>query len=143
MNSTLAKKEQHGAGTKKWYLFDAAEEILGRMAVRIANILRGKDRAIYTPHVDAGNFVVVVNADKVRLSGQKNQKKEYMFYTGYIGNEKYRSAAQMRQRQGHFLVEQAVRGMMPKNRLAAAMMKKLKVYVGPEHPHGAQNPEKL
>ncbi|MDR2667842.1 MAG: 50S ribosomal protein L13 [Puniceicoccales bacterium] len=141
--STLAKKEQHGAATKKWYLFDASEEILGRMAVRVANILRGRHRPTYTPHVDSGDFVVVVNADRVRLSGKKDSRKKYMFYTGYMGNEKYRTPAQMRVRDPRFVVEHAVRGMMPKNRLADAAIKKLKVYGGPDHPHAAQNPEKL
>ncbi|MDR0340550.1 MAG: 50S ribosomal protein L13 [Puniceicoccales bacterium] len=143
MKSTQEKKEQHRPEGKRWFLLDAAEETLGRMAVRVANILRGRNKPTYTPHVDTGDFVVVVNAEKVRLSGEKNLRKKYMFYTGYMGNEKYRTAAQMRQRQGRFLVEHAVRGMMPKNRLAAAAMGKLKVYVGPDHPHGAQNPEKI
>ncbi|MDR1435670.1 MAG: 50S ribosomal protein L13 [Puniceicoccales bacterium] len=143
MDSTLEKKERNGADRKKWFLFDAADEVLGRMAVRVANILRGRHRPTYTPHVDTGDFVVVVNAAKVRLSGKKDGRKEYMFYTGFMGNEKYRTAAQMRRRDPRFLVEHAVRGMMPKNRLAAAAIKKLKVYGGPIHPHAAQNPEKL
>jgi large subunit ribosomal protein L13 len=142
MSTTLAKKELHGPGQKKWFLFDAGEEILGRMAVRIADILRGKDRATYTPHVDTGNFVVVINAEKVKISGD-GENGEYMSYSGFMGGEKYRTVGEMRRKNPRFIVEHAVRGMMPKNRLAQTMLKKLKVYAGPEHPHAAQNPVKL
>ncbi|MDR3117698.1 MAG: 50S ribosomal protein L13 [Puniceicoccales bacterium] len=137
--TTLAKKEEHGANGKRWFLFDAEKEPLGRMAVRIANILRGRHRPIYTPHVDTGEFVVVVNAARVRVSGDKENRR-YMFYTGHMGNEYFRRIRDMRQRNPRFIVEHAVRCMLPRNRLAAAMMKKLKVYPGPEHGHGAQHP---
>ncbi|MDR3317101.1 MAG: 50S ribosomal protein L13 [Puniceicoccales bacterium] len=142
MGITWARKEQHGAQGKRWFLFDASEEILGRMAVRIANILRGRHRPTYTPHVDTGDFVVVVNAERVAVTGNKDTGKEYMFYSGYMGNERYRSLGQMRRRSARYAIEHAVRGMLPKNRLADEMMKKLKVYAGPTHKHGAQNPEK-
>jgi large subunit ribosomal protein L13 len=143
MGTTLAKKEEHGAAGKQWFLFDAGEETLGRMAVRIANILRGRHRPTYTPHVDTGDYVVVINAERVQLSGSKEEGKEYMFYSGFMGNERHRNVATMRRRNPRFIVEHAVRGMLPKNRLARVMLKKLKVYAGPEHGHGAQNPVKL
>ncbi|MDR2677499.1 MAG: 50S ribosomal protein L13 [Puniceicoccales bacterium] len=143
MSTTLAKKEQHGSGQKRWVLLDAAGMSLGRLAVRVANILRGRHRPIYTPHVDTGDFVIVINADKVRLTGAKDAKKEYMFYTGFIGNERYRSATEMKGRDSRFLVEHAVKGMLPKNRLADQMIRKLKVYGGAEHRNGAQMPVKL
>ncbi|MDR2030399.1 MAG: 50S ribosomal protein L13 [Puniceicoccales bacterium] len=140
MATTWAKKEEHGAQQKRWFLFDASREHLGRMAVRIANILRGRHRPIYTPHVDTGEFVVVINAAQVQLTGAKEEKKRYMFYTGYMGNEYFRHVGDMRRHDPRFIVEHAVRGMLPKNRLAAAMLKKLKVYPGPEHGHAAQRP---
>jgi large subunit ribosomal protein L13 len=143
MSTTWAKREEHAAQWKRWFLVDASEEILGRMAVRIANVLRGRDKPTYSPHVDTGDFVVVVNAEKVRVTGGKNHGKHYMFYSGYMGNERRRSLNEMRRRNPVFIVEHAVRGMLPKNRLADAMMKKLKVYAGPEHVHAAQNLQKM
>lgn len=142
MSTTLAKKEEHSAGQKQWFLFDASEQILGKMAVRIANILRGRNKPIYTPYVDTGDFVVVVNAEKVQVTGNK-EHKEYMFYSGYFGNERYRKLKDMRVRNPRFIIEHAVRCMLPKNRLADQMLKKLKVYAGPEHKHSAQNPTKI
>jgi large subunit ribosomal protein L13 len=143
MSTTLAKKEQHGAAQKRWYVVDASEENLGRLAVRVANVLRGRHHPLYTPHVDTGDFVIVINADKVRLTGAKELKKTYMFYSGYMGNESYRSVAEMRRRNPRFLIEHAVKGMLPKNRLADQMIRKLKVYGGVEHGHEAQKPVKL
>ncbi|MDR0428735.1 MAG: 50S ribosomal protein L13 [Puniceicoccales bacterium] len=143
MSTTLEKKELNGLETKQWFLFDASKEVLGRMAVRIANILRGRHTPRYTPHVDTGAYVIVINASKVRLSGEKDQKKNYMFYTGYMGNEWRRNVSEMRKRNPRFIVEHAVKGMLPKNRLATAMLKKLKVYAGGEHKHQAQNPVEL
>ncbi|MDR2737548.1 MAG: 50S ribosomal protein L13 [Puniceicoccales bacterium] len=126
---------------RKWRLFDASGVALGRLAVVIANVLRGRDKPLYTPHMDAGDFVVVVNAEKVKLTGNKNDAKEYMFYSGYQGGEKYVPASRMRAKRPEFIVEHAVRGMLPKNRLASKLMSKLKVYRGSEHPHVAQHPE--
>jgi large subunit ribosomal protein L13 len=142
MNTTLARKEDNGAQRKRWFLFDAAGENLGRMAVRIANILRGRHHPTYTPHVDCGDFVVVINAEKVRVTGKKEDER-YMFYSGYLGNEYFRRIRDMRIRNPRFIVEHAVRGMLPKNRLASAMLRKLKVYAGPEHRHAAQSPVKI
>jgi large subunit ribosomal protein L13 len=140
VKTTLAKKEEL---ERNWFVVDASEKILGRMAVKIANVLRGRHKPIYTPHVDAGDFVVVVNAEKVALSGNKEEQKQYMFYSGYVGNEKYRSVADFRAKRPTFIIENAVKGMMPKNRLARQMLKKLKIYAGPDHPHEAQNPQPL
>ncbi|SVE47751.1 uncharacterized protein METZ01_LOCUS500605 [marine metagenome] len=140
VKTTLAKKEEL---ERNWFVVDASEKILGRMAVKIADVLRGRHKPIYTPHVDAGDFVVVVNAEKVALSGNKEEQKKYMFYSGYVGNEKYRSVADFRAKRPTFIIENAVKGMMPKNRLARQMLKKLKIYAGPEHPHEAQNPQPL
>ncbi len=140
MKTTLAKKEEL---ERNWFVVDASEKILGRMAVKIANVLRGRHKPIYTPHVDAGDFVVVVNAEKVALSGNKEEQKQYMFYSGYVGNEKYRNVADFRAKRPTFIIENAVKGMMPKNRLARQMLKKLKIYAGPDHPHEAQNPQPL
>jgi large subunit ribosomal protein L13 len=138
MNTTLAPVEK--ACDKRWCVIDADGEILGRLAVRIANILRGRNKPIYTPHMDMGDFVVIINAEKVILSGKKESDKEYMFFSGYQGGESYVSVADVRARKPAFIIEHAVRGMLPRNRLADAMMRKLKVYAGPKHPHEAQNP---
>ena len=140
MKSFLAKT---GEIKPQWYVIDAEGEILGRLAVRIANILRGRHKATYTPHVDTGDFVVVINADKVAVSGRKEENKEYMFFNGYIGREKYRSFSEMRANNPQFVIGRAVRCMMPKHRLARAQLKKLKVYAGTEHPHEAQQPQPL
>ena len=122
---------------------DASDKVLGRMSVKIADILRGRHKPIYTPHMDTGDFVVVINAEKVAVTGNKEEQKLYMFYSGYVGNEKYRSLADFREKRPDFIIEHAVKGMLPKNRLARQMLKKLKIYAGPEHPHEAQNPETL
>lgn len=142
MNTTLAKKEEHQADQKRWFLFDASEQTLGRMAVQIANILRGRHRATYTPHVDTGDFVIVVNAAKVRVSGNKDEK-EYMFYSGFLGNERYQKLKEFRKKNARFIIEHAVKGMLPKNKLANQMIKKLKVYSGENHQHEAQKPIKF
>ncbi len=132
MKTTLAKT---GQVERNWYIVDADGEILGRLAVKIANVLRGRHKATFTPHVDTGDYVVVINADKVRLTGKKEEQKNYMFYSGWFGNEKYVGVSDFRQRRPEFIVENAVRGMLPRNRLARQMMKKLRVYGGAEHPH--------
>lgn len=137
MKTTLAKTE---TVERQWHVVDASGEVLGRLAVKIANILRGRHKPIYTPHVDAGDYVIVINADKVRLTGKKEEDKQYMFYTGWRGNEKYRNVAHFRAKDPAFLIEHAVKGMLPRNRLARQMIKKLKAYRGTEHPHTAQNP---
>jgi len=124
-----------------WYLVDADDKILGRMATKIANLLRGKEKAIFTPHVDTGDFVVVINAAKVKLSGRKEQQKSYARHTGYPGGLRVEPVARVRVRHPERMIEYAVAGMMPKNRLGKAMLKKLKIYAGAEHPHAAQNPK--
>jgi large subunit ribosomal protein L13 len=140
MKTFLAKKEEV---QPKWFVVDAADQVLGRLSVRIANALRGRNKPTYTPHVDTGDYVVVLNASKVVLSGKKEEQNEYMFFNGYVGRERYRSLGEMRARHPEFIIEHAVKGMLPKNRLARRMITKLKVYPGDEHPHAAQNPQPL
>ena len=140
MKSFMAKKNEI---EQKWVLVDAAGAVLGRMAAAIAPILMGKTKPTYTPHVDVGDYVVVVNAEKVRVTGKKAQTKEYDHYTHYAGGHKFVSFADMMARKPEKVVELAVRRMLPKNRLGRKMIKKLKVYRGPEHEHQAQRPEKL
>ncbi|AWI08093.1 50S ribosomal protein L13 [Ereboglobus luteus] len=137
MKTFLAKKE---TVQPKWYLIDADGLVLGRLAVKVANIIRGRHKATYTPHVDTGDYVVVINAEKVALTGKKDEQNEYMFFSGYVGGESYRSLAQMREQKPEFIITHAVKGMLPKNRLAAQMLKKLRVFKGPKHTHEAQNP---
>lgn len=140
MKTTLANTSNY---TRQWYVIDASKEVLGRMAAKIAHILRGRNKAIYTPHVDAGDFVVVINAEKVLLTGKKNENKTYMSYSGYVGNPKYRTVEQYRAKNPRFIIEHAVKGMLPKNKLADKIIGKLKVYAGSEHPHSAQNPQSI
>ena len=128
---------------RKWHVIDANGAVLGRLAVQVANILRGKNKPVYTPHLDAGDFVVVINAEKVIVTGKKETNKEFMTYSGWKGGEKYTSVAQVRARQPEKLITHAVRGMVPKNRLGRVLMTKLKVYKGDKHPHAAQKPEAL
>lgn len=126
--------------TRKWRVVDADGVVLGRLAATVADMLRGKDKPVYTPHLDAGDFVVVLNAAKVRLTGKKETSKLYMSYSGWKGGEKYRSVATVRAKHPERLIVHAVKGMLPKNRLADRLITKLKVYPGPEHPHQAQQP---
>jgi large subunit ribosomal protein L13 len=128
---------------RRWHVIDANGAVLGRLAEQVANVLRGKNKAVFTPHLDAGDFVVVINAEKVRLTGNKETAKEFMSYSGWKGGEKYRSVAQVRAATPAKLITHAVRGMVPKNRLGDAMMTKLKVYKGDKHPHAAQQPAPL
>jgi large subunit ribosomal protein L13 len=128
---------------RKWHVIDAEGAILGRLAAQIANVLRGKNKPIYTPHLDAGDFVVVINAEKVVLTGKKEEQKEFMTYSGWKGGEKYRSVSQVRAAHPERLIEHAVKGMIPKNRLGSQLLTKLKVYSGPKHPHSAQQPATL
>ena len=125
---------------RKWHVIDADGAVLGRLAVQVANILRGKNKPVFTPHLDAGDFVVVINAEKVIVTGKKETNKKYMTYSGWKGGEKYTSVEQLRARQPEKLITRAVRGMVPKNRLGRVLMTKLKVYKGPKHDHAAQTP---
>ena len=140
MKTTLAKAE---TTTHGWKIVDAKDQILGRLAVTIANSLRGRDKPTYTPHVDTGDFVIVINADKVKLTGAKEEQKKYMFYSGFMGSEKYRNVADFRKNRPEFIITNAVKGMLPKNKLASRMLTKLKVYSGEDHPHTAQQPTPL
>ena len=132
-----------GEVERRWYVVDLEGQVLGRAASRIAMVLRGKHKPQFTPHVDTGDFVVVVNASKVKLTGRKLDKKRYYRHSGYIGNLKSRTARQMLAHNPEELVRLAVRGMMPKNSLARKQLKKLKVYAGPDHKHEAQKPVPL
>jgi large subunit ribosomal protein L13 len=125
---------------RKWYLIDAKDQPLGRVAVKVANLLRGKQKPIFTPHVDSGDFVVVINADKVRLTGKKETQKEYMSFSGYVGGHKSETVERRRGRRPELLIERAVKGMIPHNRLGRSVFTKLKVYRGEQHPHEAQQP---
>jgi len=128
---------------RRWYVVDAENLVLGRMATRIADILRGKHKPCYTPNVDTGDFVVVINAEKVTVTGKKAQQKVYQRYSGYPGGLKEIKYADMQQKHPDRIIRLAVQRMIPKNRLGRKMIKKLKVYKGPEHPHEAQKPEAL
>jgi len=128
---------------RKWHVVDADGVVLGRLAARVADILRGKNKPVFTPHLDTGDFVVVVNAEKVRVTGKKETDKKFMSYSGWKSGERYRSVEEIRARHPEKLIHHAVRGMVPKNRLGRVLMTKLKVYKGPNHPHSAQKPEAL
>jgi large subunit ribosomal protein L13 len=128
---------------RAWLLVDAADKPLGRVAVKIADALRGKDKPTFTPHVDTGDFVVVVNAEKVKLSGNKDENKIYHRYSGWRSGLKEIKASVMRERHPDRMVRLAVRGMLPKNRLSRRVFRRLKVYAGTEHPHEAQNPKQV
>jgi len=126
---------------RKWWIIDARDQVLGRVAVKAANLLRGKEKAIVTPHVDTGDFVVVINADKVRLTGKKEEQKTFMSFSGFVGGHKSENVRGRRGRHPELLVEHAVRGMIPHNKLGRQVYRKLKVYKGEEHPHAAQQPQ--
>ncbi|NOZ26121.1 MAG: 50S ribosomal protein L13 [Nitrospirae bacterium] len=140
MKTCFAKK---GEVERKWYLVDASDKVLGRLATRIATYLRGKHKAQFTPNVDTGDFIVVVNAEKVKLTGKKLDDKIYYHHTGYPGGIKAETAGKRLQRKPEAVIMDAVWGMLPKNRLGRAMLKKLKVYRGAEHPHKSQQPETI
>ncbi len=123
---------------RQWHVIDADGKVLGDVAVAAANLLRGKGKPLFTPHVDCGDYVVIVNADKVRLTGNKEDDKIYTRYTGYAGGLKRESVSKVRSRRPELIVERAVRGMIPHNRLGRAIFRKLKVYIGASHPHDAQ-----
>ena len=128
---------------RKWFVVDAQDQVLGRLATRVATILRGKHKATFTPHLDGGDHVIVLNAEKVHLTGRKLRDKMYRWHTGYIGGLREVNAETMLKTHPERVIEWAVQGMLPKNRLGRAMAKKLKVYRGTEHPHQAQRPEPL
>ncbi|HEV2209852.1 MAG TPA: 50S ribosomal protein L13 [Verrucomicrobiae bacterium] len=128
---------------RKWHVINADGAVLGRLAAQVADILRGKNKPVFTPHLDAGDFVIVINAEKVRVTGKKEIGKTYMTYSGWKGGERYATVGQLRARHPEMLITRAVRGMVPKNRLGRVLMTKLKVYKGDTHPHAAQMPEAL
>jgi large subunit ribosomal protein L13 len=128
---------------RKWHVVDADGAVLGRLAVRVADVLRGRHRPTYTSHLDAGDFVVVINADKVRVTGKKETDKKFMSYSGWKGGERYRTVAEVRAKHPEKLIMHAVKGMIPKNRLGRVLLTKLKVYSGADHPHSAQQPAPL
>ena len=128
----------------RWHLIDAKDQVLGRLSTQVASLLRGKHRALFTPHVDTGDFVIVVNAEQVRLTGRKRAQKRYYRHSGYIGSLKSRTAEEvLTGAHPERVIEHAVRGMLPKNALGRKLFRKLKVYAGPDHPHAAQKPEEV
>jgi large subunit ribosomal protein L13 len=139
MKTYMAKA---GEVEQKWHVIDATDQIVGRLASRIAVLLMGKHRPTYTPHVDTGDFVVVINAEKVKLTGKKWQQKEYRWYTGYPGQRSVGADVRL-ERKPELILHEAVRRMLPKNKLAFKMITKLNIYAGPEHPHQAQQPQQL
>ena len=126
--------------TRQWWVIDAADQVLGRVATKAAKLLRGKEKPIFTPHVDTGDFVIVINAGKVRVTGKKEEKKTYMTFSGYVAPHKTENLKSRRARRPELLVERAVKGMIPHNKLGRAVYTKLKVYGGADHPHAAQQP---
>ena len=138
MRSYIAKPAEV---ERKWYVIDAEDKTLGKIASEVASILRGKKKPIYTPHVDTGDYVIVINAEKVRVTGKKEEQKIYKSHSGYPGGLKETTLRELRAKKPEEIIRHAVKGMMPKGKLGRQMFKKLKVYAGPEHPHTAQNPE--
>ena len=138
MKSYIAKPAEV---ERKWYVIDAEDKTLGKIASEVASILRGKKKPIYTPHVDTGDYVIVINAEKVRVTGKKEEQKIYKSHSGYPGGLTETTLRELRAKKPEEIIRHAVKGMMPKGKLGRQMFKKLKVYAGPEHPHTAQNPE--
>jgi|SRR5919109_1046160 large subunit ribosomal protein L13 len=134
---------QEALAQRQWYLVDAEGKILGRLATKIANLLRGKNKPIFTPHADTGDFVIVINAERIKLTGKKLEKKIYYRHTDYPGGIRTRTAEKLLAEKPEALIRLAVKGMLPKNRLGRKLFTKLKVYAGPEHPHAAQKPQPL
>ena len=126
---------------RKWYVIDATDKVLGRLATEVAMILRGKNKPTFTPYMDTGDYVIIINAEKIRVTGKKAEQKTYFRHTGYPGGVRFTSYQEMMEKHPERILEHAIRGMMPKNRLGRAMYKKLKVVVGPDHPYEAQKPE--
>jgi large subunit ribosomal protein L13 len=140
MKTTIAKADD---SARIWYLVDATDKPAGRLAARIAHVLRGKAKPTYTPHVDTGDFVVVVNVEKIKLSGNKDETKIYQHFTGFPDGRKTVPAKVVRARNPGRIIEQAVKGMLPRNRLSRGLITRLKVYAGPKHPHAAQKPQPM
>jgi large subunit ribosomal protein L13 len=140
MSTFMAKPETI---SRRWFVIDANDQVVGRLAVQIANILRGKHRPEYTPHVDTGEFVIVINADKIRLTGKKLETKTYHWYTRYPGGRKEARARDLISTHPERILQEAVKRMVPRNRLGRQQMTKLKIYAGPQHPHQAQQPQEL
>ena len=138
MKSYIAKPAEV---ERKWYVIDAEDKTLGKIASEVASILRGKKKPIYTPHVDTGDYVIVINAEKVRVTGKKEEQKIYKSHSGYPGGLKETTLRELRAKKPEEIIRHAVKGMLPDGKLGRQMYKKLKVYAGPEHPHTAQNPE--
>jgi len=141
--TTFATEADHQQAMNSWYIVDASEHVLGRMAVKIAEVLMGKHRPIYTPHINVGEGVVVINASKARVSGNKRQGRVYRHYTGHVGGLKEQTFEEFVTNNPEKLIKTVVRRMLPKNRIGRDMLKRLKVYAGPEHPHTAQTPKPL
>ena len=128
---------------RKWHVIDANDMVLGRLAVKAATVIRGKHKPIFTPNMDTGDFVIVINAEKIKLTGKREQMKTYFTHSGYPGGVKVKTFAEIRDKNPEYIITHAVKGMLPKKRLGRQLLKKLKVYAGPEHPHVAQKPEAL
>lgn len=145
MDSLSYKTTSLNAATvqKEWVIIDAADEVLGRLASQVAKILRGKNKPGFTPHVDCGDNVIVINADKVKLTGKKMTDKVYVRHTGYPGGQRFATPADYLKKKPEFVIEKAVKGMLPRTRLGAAQLRNLKVYAGAEHPHAGQNPKQI
>jgi large subunit ribosomal protein L13 len=139
MTPFISKEEAE----RKWYIVDATDQVLGRLATKVARIIRGKNKAIFTPNADTGDFVVVINAGKVKVTGKRELLKTYTHYSGYPGGLKIRSFEELMAKKPEFVIESAVKGMLPKNRLGRKLIRKLKVYAGESHPHKAQKPESI
>ena len=140
MSTYSAKK---GDVSRNWVLIDASDKVLGRLAADVASILRGKTKPEYTPHADVGDFVVIINAEKIKLTGNKLDQKMYYHHSGYVGGIKGKSAKQLMEKNPEEIIKHAVKGVLPKNNLGRAMYKKLKVYAGERHPHEAQMPQEI
>ena len=133
----LRKEDQN----PQWFVIDATDKVLGRLATQVADMIRGKDDCMYTPHSDSGDYVVIINAEKIKLTGKKWTDKEYERYTGYIGNKKFQTAQEVLKKDATLLIKRAVKNMLPKNRLSRQIFKKMKVYIGSQHDHIAQQPK--
>lgn len=140
MNRTFFAKAE-SKNNSRWCVIDAEGQIVGRLATQIAKVLRGKDRAVFTPHADTGDYVIVINADKVVFSGDKMENKEYIWYTGWIGGQKRATAKELMRKDPAEILRHAIVGMLPKNTMSRSLERKLKIYAGSEHPHAAQEPE--
>lgn len=143
MSTGVTKSAKNSDFDRQWYIVDAEDQVLGRLATQIADVLRGKNKVNYTPHVDCGDYVIVVNADKVKLTGKKLDQKMYTTHSGYLGGLKETPYKVLMEKHPERAIEHAVKGMLPKNKLQKVFMNKLHVYNGPDHPHEAQQPKEL